>query len=117
LDAEGAPDEAPSCHVFSRGTARAVTNAVPDLGRNDLLVVLLDALERYYKYAGATDEEGRHTFRETVEWFRSRERSHPRSFESVCTHLSLDPERIRTSLARRDAEVHGELAKLVPCKR
>jgi hypothetical protein len=40
-----------------------------------------------------------HRRRELLDWFASRDRSWPCSFENVCDAIDLDPERVRSKLA------------------
>jgi hypothetical protein len=41
----------------------------------------------------------KHRRRELLDWFASRDRSWPCSFENVCDAIDLDPERVRSKLA------------------
>jgi hypothetical protein len=90
---------------------------VTDVRRNDLLAVLLDALERFYTHVSDRDPDGRATFRETERWFSSTEASDPTSFEFVCSRLGLEPGRIRQSLVKRRAEILGEVLRITPRSR
>jgi hypothetical protein len=83
--------------------------------RNDLLMRLLDALERFYQHVSAVDDEGRRAFEEVAEWFDGTDPSDEHGFEHLCAGLELDPERIRESLSRRSAEIRG--ARIGPRKR
>jgi hypothetical protein len=78
-----------------------------DPTRNELLMVLLDALERYHANLTADDERGRREHQDTERWFANRDASDPSSFEAICADLAIDPGRIRQSLARRRGEVVG----------
>jgi hypothetical protein len=71
--------------------------------RQSRLLVLLDALERYYTHLTAEDVEGRRLFRETEQWFADVASRGPQSFEGLCAEVGLDPVRIRDALARRHA--------------
>jgi hypothetical protein len=86
-----------------------------DTRRNDLLMRLLDALERFYQHLSAVDDEGRRAFEEVAAWFDGTDPSDELGFEYLCAALELDPERIRESLSRRSAEIRG--ARIVPRKR
>ena len=86
-----------------------------DERRNDLLVRLLDALERYYQHLSAADDEGRRAFDEVAAWFESTDAADADGFERLCVALDFDADRIRQSLARRSAEIRG--ARIVPRKR
>ena len=85
--------------------------------RNDLLVVLLDALERFYTHVSDYDPDGRAVFRETERWFASTETNESQSFENVCARLGLDPNRIRESLVKRRAEILGEVVGIASRRR
>lgn len=82
--------------------------------RNERLLTLLDAVERYYTYVSRCDDDERRIFRETASWFRSRDRSDRLSFERVCAHLAIDPDRIRASLLAGYADIHGALRDAMP---
>ena len=88
-----------------------------DQRRNDLLVILLDALERFYTYVSSYDPQGRAIFQETSRWFADTDASDPRSFEYVCGRLGLEPGRIRESLVKRRAEITGEVLRVKCNKR
>ena len=88
-----------------------------DERRNDWLMRLLDALERYYQYLSADDCDGKRTFRETEAWFASEDRSDPNAFEAICVGLTLDPRNIRRSLEQRRGEIRGpRVAPRTSCK-
>jgi len=85
-------------------------------GREDLLIVLLDALERYYRHLSAVDAAGLAAFDEIVRWFVSTENVDPRAFESICAQRGIDPRRIRESLVRRRSAAWGHPAHDLPPK-
>jgi len=68
------------------------------------LLVLLDALEHYYRHMHAKDPAGRGLFEAVERWFASRDASDPLGFEGVCATIGLDAERLRRTLAQRRAE-------------
>ena len=78
-----------------------------DERRNDLLVRLLDALERYYQHLSAEDDAGRRVFDEVSTWFNATDTDDRLAFERICVALGLDPAQIRRSLERRRAEIRG----------
>jgi hypothetical protein len=80
-----------------------------DTHRNDLLIRLLDELERYYQHVSADDDDGRRTFREVAAWFESTDTSDASGFERICKTLELDAAHIRCSLARRTGEIRRAL--------
>lgn len=90
-------------------TAMGRTDPMSDAKRNDLLIRLLDALERYYQHVSADDDDGRRTFREVAAWFESTDASDEASFEGLCAVLELDAAHIRRSLARRTSEIRRGL--------
>ena len=75
--------------------------------RNDLLVRVLDALERYYTHLSADDDDGCRAFDQVSAWFESTDTSEQHAFERICSALDLDPEQIRRSLERRRVEIRG----------
>jgi hypothetical protein len=84
-----------------------------DERRNDLLVRLLDALERYYRHLSADDCVGRRAFDEISAWFASTDREDANAFERIAVTLDLDPAQIRRSLERRRTEIRGP--RVGPC--
>ena len=86
-------------------------------GREDLLIVLLDALERYYRLLSAVDAAGLAAFDEIVRWFASTASVDLRAFESICAQRGIDPRRIRESLVRRRSAAWGHPAHDLPPKR
>ena len=78
-----------------------------DATRNELLMVLLDAIERYHANLLYEDERGRRELAEAERWFENRDVANPASFEAICADLKIDPERIRQALARRRDELRG----------
>ena len=78
-----------------------------DEERNDLLLRLLDALERYYQNLSADDADGKRRFREIETWFESDDASDPEGFEAICAGLAFDPESIRRSLEQRRVQIRG----------
>jgi hypothetical protein len=75
--------------------------------RNDLLVRLLDALERYYQHVSDDDELGQRVFADVSAWFESTDTIDRHAFERICRALDLDPTQIRRSLERRRAEIRS----------
>jgi hypothetical protein len=87
------------------GTPRALSGATMTETINDVpLLVLLDALEQYYRHLSATDGPERDLFEAVERWFATRDPNDPRGFEGICAALRLDAHRIRTTLMRRRAE-------------
>ena len=68
------------------------------------MLVLLDALEQYYRHLSATCGPERDLFDAVERWFATGDASDPRSFEGICAAIGLDAGRIRATLARRRAE-------------
>ena len=64
-------------------------------------LTLLHALDRYWRFIKARDEEARRAFEAVAAWFAVSEESDPGSFVGICRRLSLDPERIRADLPPR----------------
>ena len=72
-----------------------------------MVAVVEDAVDIFRKWAGARDRRGRALFRETEEWFESRDHSWVFAFESICACLDLEPDSVRRGLQawkRRAAE-------------
>ena len=90
-------------------TAMGRTDPMSDAKRNELLIRLLDALERYYQHVSAEDDDGRRTFRDVAAWFESTDTSDETGFERLCVVLELDAAHIRGSLARRTGEIRRGL--------
>jgi len=67
--------------------------------RRLLLAVLEEAVATFIRYKDATTTRGKRLFREVREWFGSNERNYVCAFESICDHLSLDPDYVRSGLA------------------
>ena len=63
-----------------------------------MVAVLEDAVDVFRKRAGARDRGGRALFRETEEWFESRDQSWVFAFESICAVLDLEPDSLRRGL-------------------
>jgi hypothetical protein len=78
-----------------------------DATRNELLMVLLDAIESYYANLMSESARTRRELAQAEQWFANHDASDPSSFESICADLAIDPERIRQALARRRAELRG----------
>ena len=68
--------------------------------RRLLLAVLENAAESFLRHRHATTRRGKRLFREDKEWFWAKDRGDLFSFESICGHLSLDPDYIRRGLKR-----------------
>lgn len=65
-----------------------------------MLAVLEDALTCFQRGAFATDPRGGRLFSEACAWIYCRDREWPFSFENICGMFSIDPEYIRSALAR-----------------
>ncbi len=68
--------------------------------RRLLFAILQDAVDHFFRYRHARTTRGKRLFRETRDWFWSKERNWLCSFESICAHLSLDADYIRMGLKR-----------------
>ncbi len=90
-------------------TVMGTTDPMSDAKRNELLIRLLDALERYYTHVSADDDDGRRAFRDVATWFENTDTSDEHGFECLCSVLELDATHIRRSLARRTSEIRRGL--------
>lgn len=68
--------------------------------RRLLLAVLEEAVESFFRYRNAATRRRQRLFHETVEWFWSHDQGWLYSFETICQHLNLDAEYIRSGLER-----------------
>lgn len=68
--------------------------------RRLLLAVLQNAVDEFLRYRDARTTRGRRLFRETQDWFWSRERTYLCAFETICAYLHLDADYIRRGLVR-----------------
>ena len=66
-----------------------------------LFAVLEDAVSRYLMNKKCETEEQRRIFKETAHWFRKGSDANRSlfAFESVCSFLGIDPDRLRKGLA------------------
>ena len=79
-------------------------------GEQQLMIAVLElAVEDYMKHAAARDRLRQGLFAEAERWIESTDRSWLYAFETICDHLGLDVEYVRTGLrARRErARDHG----------
>ena len=75
------------------------TSAVVWTGsRRLLLAILQEALRSFFQYRSSRSRSGKRIFREVQEWLLSSEAQWLYSFESICAHLGLDPDYLRTGL-------------------
>ena len=81
--------------------------------------VLEDAIRIFCRYAGARRLRGSRLFRETADWFDSREASWAFAFENVCDALGLDSGWIRGLLRRwgKQAAMVKQPAKIASVRR
>jgi hypothetical protein len=63
-----------------------------------MIAVLHDALECFTKSRSAEDNRGKRRFRETAQWFQSRDTAWPYAFECICEVLDLDADAVRQRL-------------------
>ncbi|MGE0827343.1 MAG: hypothetical protein AB7G75_22500 [Candidatus Binatia bacterium] len=68
--------------------------------RRLLLAVLEDAVASFFRYRHDHSRGGKRLFRETQQWFDSRDRRSLYAFESICDHLHLDAAYLRVGLRR-----------------
>lgn len=66
-----------------------------------MLAILQDAVDCYQRHALARNPRHRAEFEEAKEWINSGETDWVFSFENICNVLGIDPDYIRTGLARR----------------
>jgi hypothetical protein len=66
--------------------------------RRLMAAVLADAIRLYVKHARSRYAGGQRVFRETAEWFCSRDRGWLLGYENVCDVLGIDAERLRDRL-------------------
>ena len=72
--------------------------------RRLMAAVLADAMRLYVKHARSRFAGGQLLFRETAEWFGSRDRSWLLSYENVCDVLGIHAQRLRERLRALAAE-------------
>lgn len=65
-----------------------------------LFAVLEDAVRSWQVHSRCVSARDRRLFREDAEWFASDDDSSPFSFVAICHLFRLDPEYLRTGLAR-----------------
>jgi hypothetical protein len=85
--------------------------------RRLLFAILQDAVTEFRRYCTARHVRGRRLFRETREWFWSKDRSWLCSFEHICAHLDLDPDYIRRGLQRLHEAAAAPVAAVSPPRR
>lgn len=68
--------------------------------RRLLLAVLRNAVEEFLRHRHARTTRGKRLFRETRDWFWSREHNRLCAFETICAHLQLDADYVRRGLRR-----------------
>ncbi|MCS6924290.1 MAG: MerR family transcriptional regulator [Candidatus Binatia bacterium] len=68
--------------------------------RRLLLAVLQNAVDELLRYRDARTTRGRRLFRETRDWFWSREHTYLCAFETICAYLHLDADYVRQGLER-----------------
>jgi hypothetical protein len=65
-----------------------------------MLAVLEEAVHGYQTGCAACGGEGRLDFRGTADWFAAEDSDWPFSFVTICQHLGIEPEYIRSGLRR-----------------
>jgi hypothetical protein len=68
-----------------------------------LIALLEDAVQIYWKFAGARDREGRERSHEAKDWLFSHDTAWIFSFNNVCELLGLDPDYVRRGLRENPA--------------
>ncbi len=68
--------------------------------RGLMLAVIENAVDTYRAHFGARDRRGQRLFEEAEAWLMSTETTWPFAFESICDVLNLDPDCLRSGLAR-----------------
>jgi hypothetical protein len=81
--------------------------------RRLLLAVLEEALNSFLKYQHNHTRRGRRLFHEAVEWFWSADQRWLCSFETICLHLDLDVDYIRSGLQRLTEKEEKDLKPLL----
>ena len=66
--------------------------------RRLMAAVLTDAMRLYVKHGRSRFAGGQRLFRETAEWFASRDHGWLLSYENVCDVLGIEPDRLRERL-------------------
>jgi len=62
------------------------------------LAVLEETFQIFMRHHDAVSRHGRRLFQEASEWFKSKDRSWPYSFENICDFLGLEPEYLRRGI-------------------
>jgi hypothetical protein len=73
-----------------------------------ILAVLEDAIDSFFKYLCAKDEEGQEIFQEAERWILKKDSDWIFSFENVCDQLGISAPYLRAELVRR---TEGELRR------
>src|SRR5262249_1007888 len=81
--------------------------------RRLLLGVLEEAVRSFFRYRSARSRRGKQLFREIQEWLWSKDRHWLYSFESICTHLQLDPDYLRRGLQRWQQTGKGDRSSTI----
>lgn len=63
-----------------------------------MLAVLEEAVAVFQKHVLATRRRGKRLFAEAEQWFASRDREWPFSFENICVALDIEPDYLRRGL-------------------
>src|SRR2546425_8015641 len=69
--------------------------------------VIEDAIRCFCQCAGSPGVRSQRLFRETAEWFESRDVSWPFAFDNLCEALALEPDWIRGLSPARESIHHG----------
>jgi hypothetical protein len=67
-----------------------------------MLAILQDAVDCYQRHALARNPRHRAEFEEAKNWISSSDSDWVFSFENICNVLGIDPDYVRSGLARRD---------------
>jgi hypothetical protein len=81
--------------------------------RRLMLAVLEDAVACWFRYCDVHTTRSRRLFRETRDWFWSHGQSWLYAFESICTHLELDPDYIRRGLLHARPQCSDQYGSVV----
>jgi hypothetical protein len=88
----------------------ADAGVLDDPERHLRVAVLENAIRDFQRELDATGRRRRKLHEDAVDWFASRDRAQPFSFENVCDALHLDPDWIRQGLCRWRAAERARMA-------
>jgi hypothetical protein len=85
--------------------------------RELMFAILADAVDCYWKYAGARDGRGIRLFQDARRWIFADDEAETFSFLNVCDALSFDPAYIRRGILQSGQSARGDqLAKTAPAQ-